>query len=471
MPAAVNRFLSIEGLMKQNLVVVPGQFRATSPLSVTTGIQRLYNTLDLVVYTAPFSVTDFVAPQIWSFETVSVTADMLTFEAIVSDDGGSLERVIVLYYIEGVNVWQLVELTVNGGTASAAIPRPVGMMHYFVQAVDPSGNVAVALDHGNFFQSTTTNSPPVANAGPDRNENEGSGLNFTGVFTDPNPLDNHAFRWTVTADNGQVIPEATTQNFSFSPFDNGSYQVTFIVTDTNGASDSDTAVVTVANLPPITDAGSNQTVNEGQTADFVGAFTDPGSNDTHTTAWIVIASGGITVATGSGLNFSFTPDDDDFFFVTFSVTDDDGGVGSSVVTLTSLNVSPTVDAGPDQMAIVGEVVTFTGTFTDPGTADTHITQWQVEASNGQNVPDGDALEFSFTPNASGTYTLSFIVADDDNGGGIDYAILTVEEGEPDTYMLYMPVMLKNAETATAQRPSWAWLLLPAVVLGLGWKRP
>ena len=142
-----------------------------------------------------------------------------------------------------------------------------------------------------------------------------------------------------------------------------------------------------------------------------------------------------------------------------------------MVTLNVINVSPTVNAGPDQMAVVGEVVTFTGTFTDPGTADTHIIQWQVEASNGQNVPDGDALEFSFTPNASGTYTLSFIVADDDNGGGIDYAILTVEGEEPDTYTLYMPVVLKE-DTAVAQLPKWPLILLTAMVFGfVGWKRP
>jgi hypothetical protein len=451
--------------MKQQLVVVPGQFYATAGITPTTGTERLYDSLDLVVYTAPFSATDFVAPQVWSVEADTDAEDEITFEVIVGDDDGQMERVVVLYFMEGEGVWQLVELNISGGMASATIPRPVGEMLYFVQAVDDSGNVAVALDHGNFFSVVTFNSPPAADAGPDRNENEGTLLNFTGVFTDPNPLDTHTFGWAVEADNGQVVPGGTSQNFSFTPFDNGTYTVTFTVTDTQGALDVDSAVVTVANLPPITDAGPEQTVDEGQQADFVGAFTDPGSNDTHTTTWTVQTSAGITVATGSGLNFSYTPDDDDVFVVTFSVEDDDGGEGSKIVMLTVLNVSPTADAGPDQMALAGQEVTFSGTFTDPGTADTHTFLWEVEASNGQNVPDGTDEELTFTPDAAGTYTLTFTVTDDDGGVGMDTAVLTVESVE-ETYTIYLPAVHRPG-ASTAELPRWVLLLLPGVVLGFG----
>jgi hypothetical protein len=457
--------------MKQQLVVVPGQFYATAGITPTTGTERLYDSLDLVVYTAPFSTTDFVAPQVWSVEAITDMAGEITFEVIVNDDDGSLDRVIVLYFLEGQNVWQPVELTISDGMASATIPQPVGEMLYFVQAVDDSGNVAVALDHGNLYSVSTSNSAPVADAGPDRNENEGTLLNFTGVFTDPNPLDTHTFGWTVVADNGQVVPGGTSQNFSFTPFDNGTYTVTFTVTDTQGALDADSAVVTVSNLPPITDAGPEQTVNEGQQADFVGSFTDPGSNDTHTMAWTVVDSGGGTVGNGSGLNFSFTPDDNDTFTVTFSVTDDDGGSDSTDVMLTSLNVSPTADAGADQMALVGEVVTFDGTLSDPGTADTHTFLWEVEASNGQNVPDGTNEDLTFTPDAAGTYTLTFTVTDDDGGVGMDTAVLTVESVE-ETYTIYIPAVHRPA-ASTAERPSWGLLFVPALVLGFGrwrWRR-
>jgi hypothetical protein len=50
-----------------------------------------------------------------------------------------------------------VELDYNSGTgwASGSVPLPGDAIEYFAQAVDPTGNVALALDHGNPFQGVT----------------------------------------------------------------------------------------------------------------------------------------------------------------------------------------------------------------------------------------------------------------------------------------------------------------------------
>jgi len=63
---AINRFLSIEGKAYASLVIVPGQFRATTNDHPTVGIQRLYTDLQFEVYHAPFTATDFIAPNIWN---------------------------------------------------------------------------------------------------------------------------------------------------------------------------------------------------------------------------------------------------------------------------------------------------------------------------------------------------------------------------------------------------------------------
>ena len=52
-------------------------------------------------------------------------------------------------------------------------------------------------------------------------------------------LGSHNFLWQVVAVNGQIIADATTEDFSFTPFDNGSYSLTFTVTDDDGDTDSD----------------------------------------------------------------------------------------------------------------------------------------------------------------------------------------------------------------------------------------
>src|SRR5205823_12119492 len=81
--------------------------------------------------------------------------------------------------------------------------------------------------------------------------------------------------------------------------------------------------------------GANQSVNEGDTVNLFGTFTDPGSADTWTYNWHVVSSNGQVIADGSGQNFSFTPNDNGIYTATFTVTDKDGGVGaaSSVVTV------------------------------------------------------------------------------------------------------------------------------------------
>jgi hypothetical protein len=52
---------------------------------------------------------------------------------------------------------------------------------------------------------------------------------------------------------------------------------------------------------------------------------------------------------------------------------------------------------------------------DPGTADTHITDWQVLDSSNVVVASGAGTNFPFTPIEAGSYTVVFAVTDDDAG--------------------------------------------------------
>ena len=127
------------------------------------------------------------------------------------------------------------------------------------------------------------NVAPVADAGADQTVDEGDLVSQDGSFSDAGSGDSHTFLWQVVADNGQIIADATTEDFSFTPFDNGSYSLTFTVTDDDGDSDSDTALITVDNVDPTVDAGADQSVDEGDLVSLDPAtFTDAGSNDTRT---------------------------------------------------------------------------------------------------------------------------------------------------------------------------------------------
>ena len=86
------------------------------------------------------------------------------------------------------------------------------------------------------------------------------------------------------------------------------------------------------------------------------------------------------------------------------------------------NVAPynLVILGPDSSP-EGTSITYTATYTDPGTLDTHTYHWSAVANNGQVISDGYGTTYTFTPvdnltnSVPATYTVSLTVTDKDGG--------------------------------------------------------
>jgi hypothetical protein len=150
--ASINRFATLGGELQQRLVVVPAQFQTTNTITPTKGIHRLYSSLDLVVFTYPFSETsDYIAPRISVVEAVT-EPNSLNFNVEVSDDSG-VYATVVLYRGASDTSWNHLYLQYNAGSATGFTTTvPTGTIEYFVQAVDNVGNVAMVLDHGQPFR-------------------------------------------------------------------------------------------------------------------------------------------------------------------------------------------------------------------------------------------------------------------------------------------------------------------------------
>ena len=154
LPGVITRFLSIDGVLHEQLVVVPGQFQATDLGAQTHGIQRLYHQLEYDVYHTPMDNPDFVAPGI-NAVTATLTSGYLNFVVQTTDDTGPVRRVVVLYRALHTNYWSRLELNwqPSSGLASGSVASPGGLVEYFVQSADQAGNVAVAFGGGgNAFQ-------------------------------------------------------------------------------------------------------------------------------------------------------------------------------------------------------------------------------------------------------------------------------------------------------------------------------
>jgi len=214
------------------------------------------------------------------------------------------------------------------------------------------------------------------NAGSDVTINEAGTFSGSGTFTDPG-----ADTWSATVNygDGSGVQPLTLSGKAFSLShvytDNGSYTVTVKVTDDDGGVGTDTAIVTVNNVVPVVNAGSDATISEAGVFSGSGTFTDPGA-DTWSATVNYGDGSGVQPLTLSGKAFSLSHvyADNGSYTVTVKVTDDDGGVGTDTAIVTVNNVVPVVNAGSDATISEG------GTFNSmpqvwwPGTRAT-ITVW------------------------------------------------------------------------------------------------
>jgi serine protease len=172
-----------------------------------------------------------------------------------------------------------------------------------------------------------SNQPPVANAGPDQVANEGSAVSFDGSLSSDPDGTIVSFAWNFG--DGATASGLTVSH----PYaDNGIYTVTLTVTDNNGATASDTALVTVNNVAPIANAGGPYNGSVNQPVTMTGSATDPGVLDAHTFVWNF---GDNSSATGQTVSHTYTVLGT--YPVSLTVTDKDGGVGTST---TSANITP-----------------------------------------------------------------------------------------------------------------------------------
>ena len=265
----------------------------------------------------------------------------------------------------------------------------------------------------------TANHTPIAEAGGPYTVNEGSSTTLNGSgSSDP---DNNPITYTWDLDNDGEYDDSTAINPSFSWLNNGEYTVGLKVSD-GALSSTDTASIKVTNGAPLVNAGPDQTVNEGATVKFSGSFTDPGSQDTHTIAWNFgdggTSSGTLTPTHAYPQNGTYT--------VTLTVTDSDGASGTDTMVVKVANGAPLVNAGPDQTVNEGATVKFSGSFTDPGSQDTHTIAW--------NFGDGGTSSGTLTPThaypQNGTYTVMLTVTDSDGVSGTDTMVVKVANGAP-----------------------------------------
>jgi uncharacterized delta-60 repeat protein/uncharacterized repeat protein (TIGR01451 family) len=195
--------------------------------------------------------------------------------------------------------------------------------------------------------------------------------------------------------------------------------------------DSTRVLVTLAvpNTPPIAVVGGPFEVAEGNVVQLDGSSSnDLEDGNQLTYLWDLDGDGhfgesGVTAEYGdeTGANPIFDASARDgvsTFVIGLRVVDSDGLWSEDVSTTVQVNnVAPSVSIAGPATAVPGQLRTFSGTFSDPGLADTHTSGWEIWDAANTLLNSGPGAHIEFVPETSGTYTIRFTVTDDDGDIG------------------------------------------------------
>lgn len=176
--------------------------------------------------------------------------------------------------------------------------------------------------------------------------------------------------------------------------------------------------------PPTANAGANQSVRPGTTVHLNGS----GSSDDNTATNLLVPSWTLsgrpqgsqaTLLGGTTMTPSFVPDVAGNYLVQLIVTDQDGLSSQPSQVLIGENPPPIVNAGPDKLVRVNQVVDLQGTANDPD-GDPLTIRWVFRSK-----PFGSATAFSnpsslstnFVPDTAGLYVAE-LSASDALGAGV-----------------------------------------------------
>ena len=312
----------------------------------------------------------------------------------------------------------------DGGTAGGTLtPTHVyaddGIYPVTLTVTDTTG-----LSGAGHLTVTVANVAPTLTAGPDRTVAVSETLAFNGVFTDPGVLDIHTIAW----DFGDGITATGTLTPAHVYTAPGIYTATLVVADDDGGTGSDTLVITVTEQitpvydTPLVSLGPDRNVAEGSPITLTVVITDPDTPTGHTLHWD-FGDGGTADGT---LTPTHVYADEGVYPVTLTVTDTTGLSGAGHLTVTVVNVAPTLTAGADRTAIVSETLTFSGVFTDPGVLDTHTIAWHF----GDGITATGALTPTHAYTQPGVYTVTLTVVDNAGGVGSDTLVVTINASGP-----------------------------------------
>ena len=291
-----------------------------------------------------------------------------------------------------------------------------------------AGSFTFTLTVTDFAGATSTDSciitvnpvniAPAANAGVDQTVAEGALVTLNG--TNSSDPDNGivSYLWTQASGTTVTLSDPTSVIPTFTAPSAGVLTFNLQVTDAGGLTGNDTCIVNVVwiNQPPISNAGPDQLVSEGDLVTLNGSNSSDPDDGIVSYLWTQTAGTTVTLSDPTAVNPSFTAGTAGSLSFNLLVTDAGGLQANDVciVNVTAGNQPPTADAGVDQTVDPGALVALNGTnSSDP---DDGIASYLWTQTAGMTVTLSSSSSVNPTFTAPSTGPLTFILTVTDAGG-------------------------------------------------------
>jgi hypothetical protein len=275
---------------------------------------------------------------------------------------------------------------------------------------------------------STSNTPPVANAGVTQNVTVGSLVTLDGSGSRDVNNQSLTYLWqmiSVPTGSLAALSSATSAKPTFTADVAGTYTVSLVVNDGKANSTFTTVSVysSVNNSAPVANAGINQSINVGSVVNLDGTASTDANRDALTYKWSISnAPSGSGAALNSNISPSpkFTADMTGTYTAILVVNDGKADSLPSVVVITAsaANSAPVANAGLAQSVKLNDTVTLDGTGSTDANNDFLNYKWVLITK-----PTGSSAVLSsvttskptFRADVAGTFVASLIV----NDGKID----------------------------------------------------
>jgi len=217
--------------------------------------------------------------------------------------------------------------------------------------------------------------------------------------------------------------------------------ISVTVSDSDGASDSDTLGVTVNNVAPTVALSGPTSANPGDTKTYTFTITDPaGAADAQTYVSGYPTCGAFGTVTGtptitsSGGSFQCTFSAGLSSTVRVKVNDGDANSNEDSIVV-SLNRPPSVDAGPNVSGAEGSAISLDGTVSDPD-GNSFTVKWTYTAGAGVDTgatcafANDTAVDTTINCTDDGTFTAKLEATDSFGAKSSDTTTVTVSNANP-----------------------------------------